>query len=70
MDEADRAQAHEEAARRNALARRAPEPPSATGRCLFCEEPTEKRFCDEYCREDYIRLQAKRKNDRVLRGVV
>lgn len=69
MDEAGRAQIHEQAALQDALARRKPEAPSATGRCLYCDEPTELRFCDSDCREDYIRLSAKQENDRIMRGV-
>ena len=36
---------------------RRPEAPKANGFCLFCEEPVDagKRFCNEYCAEDYIK---------------
>lgn len=69
MDICDQAQETEEATRQAAMSRRAPEAPAATGRCLYCDEPTELRFCDPHCREDYIRLSAKQENERIMRGL-
>lgn len=70
MDAADRAQIEEQARLDAAVSRRRPEvsQPATRGRCLFCDEPSPERFCDTDCREDYIRLEAKRENDRILRG--
>jgi hypothetical protein len=70
MDAADRAQQEEQARLDAAVSRRRPEvsQPAARGRCMFCDEPAAERFCDSYCREDYIRLELKRENDRIVKG--
>lgn len=31
--------------------------PEVTGFCLSCGEPTEGAFCDNYCSEDFEKLQ-------------
>lgn len=71
MDAADRAQAVQQMEIDAALSRRAGPAPTAGGACLFCEEPLAdaERYCDQHCRDDYVRLQAKRDNDRMMRGV-
>jgi predicted nucleic acid-binding Zn ribbon protein len=73
MDIADRAQQLEEAARQAALTyrQRIDAPVAGDGVCLNCEEPLAdgQRFCDQSCRDDFARLQAKAENDRILRGL-
>lgn len=68
MDAADRAQIEQQADIDRALKRRRHEPPRVVGRCMFCDEPAAERFCDSYCREDYIRLELKLENDRIVGG--
>lgn len=51
MDDLDRAQALNDLSLAHALTVRRPEGPPATGRCLYCEEPTEKRWCSADCRD-------------------
>jgi hypothetical protein len=48
--------------RRAALSKRQADGPAATGECLNCEAPVEppKRFCDQYCRDDFERRNARR----------
>ena len=38
-----------------ALSTRKPNGPAATGRCLYCnaELPDTRRWCDEWCRDDW-----------------
>jgi predicted nucleic acid-binding Zn ribbon protein len=73
MDVCDRAQQLEEAARAAALTQRKADtaPASPSGVCFNCKEPLDDgdRFCDEDCRDDYVRLQARRENDRILEGL-
>jgi len=73
MDICDQAQRYEEVEREAALSqrRRADAPPAGTGVCLNCDEPLPAgdRFCDADCREDYIRLQARIENDRIVGGL-
>lgn len=68
MDAADRAQIEQQRRLDASLASRRPEAQerAANGRCLFCDAPAAGFFCDEYCREDYIRLDAKLQNDRIV----
>ena len=73
MDAADRAQELQQAEIDAAVSRRRRDDlllPD-TGECAFCEEPlpeSRRRFCDIGCRDDWERLQARRENDRILRG--
>jgi len=72
MAPADRAQIEQEAALQSALRHRRPAgaPPAPTGLCLNCDEtpPPGERFCDEFCRDDYVRLQLKQANDQIVEG--
>ena len=55
-DEADKAQELQEQALQIALGKQKSKPKmNATGRCLWCSEPTGERglFCDSDCRDDY-----------------
>jgi hypothetical protein len=58
-DPADRATEYEELLRKEALARRAPSGPVATGECLdpHCAEPLPegRRWCDADCRDAWER---------------
>jgi hypothetical protein len=58
VDEIDRAQELQEQALQNALKGR-PERLPATGYCYYCSEEISagKRFCDEYCRDDFDKEQ-------------
>jgi len=62
MDEIDRAQTLQEQALEIALKSR-PERLPATGYCYYCSEEisASKRFCDEYCRDDWDKEQSIRK---------
>lgn len=53
MDDLDRAQTLNDLSLAHALQQRKPEGPAATGRCLYCEEPTEKRWCNAWCRDTW-----------------
>lgn len=66
MDIGDRAQLVQQDEIDRAVSQRRPEQPAGRGRCLFCDEAGPERFCDHYCREDYIRLELKRENDRIV----
>jgi hypothetical protein len=50
MDDLDRADEYQAHALKAALAVRKEEGPQATGKCLFCEEPIEGRWCSVECR--------------------
>ena len=51
----DDAAMREEHFRETALKHRKPNGPSATGRCLYCnaELSNNRRWCDEWCRDDW-----------------
>ena len=55
MDICDQADAQNEIAIAAALAKRQPEAPKPTGRCLNCNEkiPKTQRYCDGDCRADH-----------------
>ena len=58
MDEADMSQERaEKAAPHLIAASRKPEGPTATGRCLFCDEivADDQRWCDTGCRDGWVR---------------
>lgn len=61
MDEADRAEEQEEMARQYALIVRRRVGPTYTGVCLNCGETTERprRWCNEDCREDWVKREDK-----------
>lgn len=54
-DEADIANLYAEMAIQSATRIRKYEPPKEGGKCLWCGEelPSERRFCDADCRDDY-----------------
>lgn len=60
-DQSDRATAMEELRRRAALEKRKPEGPPPTGLCHWCCEfvGAEKRWCDQHCRDDWEKEQAR-----------
>jgi predicted nucleic acid-binding Zn ribbon protein len=63
MDEADRAEQHEQMARDIALAQRKPVPPSAAhGHCMNCGTPlaAELVYCDRDCQIDHERAESAR----------
>lgn len=53
MDELDRADIYNQMNLEAALTLRKPEGPRATGYCLCCEEPSEKRWCNADCRDEW-----------------
>lgn len=58
MDEADMSQERAEKEAPYLLAAsRKPEGPTATGRCLFCDEITadDQRWCNSFCRDGWTR---------------
>ncbi|PZQ21150.1 MAG: hypothetical protein DI569_12860 [Sphingopyxis macrogoltabida] len=58
----DRAAELEEMNRADALARRKPDGPPATGHCLNCGEPMPegRRWCDADCRDDWQAERARK----------
>lgn len=58
-DEIDKANDYAEIAREDAMAKRKPEGPVATGECLYCGErlPKPMRWCDASCRNDWQETQ-------------
>lgn len=58
MDEADMSQEHaEKEAPYLIAASRRPVGPTATGRCLFCDEiaDDDQRWCNSFCRDEWAR---------------
>ena len=65
MTSDDDASLREEQFLKVALSNRKPNGPSATGRCLYCnaELSDNRRWCDQWCREDYeLELEANKRN--------
>lgn len=63
MDDAERAEMHEQQARDIALRQRKPEPPpEAYGQCMNCHRKLapELVYCDRDCQIDHERMQAAR----------
>jgi predicted nucleic acid-binding Zn ribbon protein len=63
MDEADRAEQHEQIARDIALRRRKPVPPAeAYGHCMNCGMPLDAKlvYCDRDCQIDHERAELAR----------
>ncbi len=59
-DQLDQAAIFEERDREAALNIRREEGPKATGFCLYCEEPTEGRWCDSDCARQWEEEQERR----------
>lgn len=60
LDDAEKAT---EMFHKEAMTKRREEGPSATGSCLYCEEPftdDTQRFCDAYCRDSWESEEALR----------
>lgn len=62
----DDATMREEQFREMALNNRKPDGPAATGHCLYCNAalPNGRRFCDEWCREDWSLIEESKRRHR------